>query len=278
MARSETDLYTPPMNQRFLAINGIQLHVTEEGAGPPLLLLHGLSANAKMMEPEIVGLAHSFRVIAPDLRGHGRSDRPAAYTLHDHVQDLLGLLDAIELERAAVLGVSMGSYVAQALTIAAPERVSALVLVVTKAGGTTSSTARYLAEHAAELQEMTPEQIRLWLGSRMFAPQTPAAVKQGFAAFMAEQERTGMTLNPQQLEAANRAMEGFDFRPDLPQLNVPTLVISGRHDILNPPEAGEEVARLIPNARFEVMEDAGHLATLEQTPQFLELVEPFLKM
>lgn len=265
------------MNQRFLNVNKIRIHVTEAGAGPPLLLLHGLSANAEMMQPEITGLAQSFRVTAPDLRGHGRSDRPAAYTLHDHVQDLLALLDALELGRTAVLGVSMGSYVAQALTIAAPERVSALVLVVTRAGGTTSSTARYLAEHAGELQGLTPEQIRLWLGNRMFAPQTPGAVKQGFAAFMAEQEQTGMTLDPQQLEAANRAMVGFDFRPDLPRLNVPTLVISGRHDVLNPPEAGEEVARLIPNARFEVLEDAGHLATLEQTPRFLELVESFLE-
>ena len=265
------------MNQRFLTVNGIRLHVTEEGAGPPLLLLHGLSANADMMEPEIMGLAQSFRVIAPDMRGHGRSDRPAAYTLHDHVQDMLALMDALELGRAAVMGVSMGSYIAQALAIAAPERVHALVLVVTKAGGTTSSTARYLAEHAGELQGLTPEQIRLWLGNRMFAPQTPGAVKQTFAAFMAEQERTGMTLNPQQLAAANTAMRGFDFRPDLPHLKVPTLVISGRHDVLNPPEAGEEVARLIPNARFEVLEDSGHLATLEETPRLLELVTPFLK-
>ena len=86
-----------------------------------------------------------------------------------------------------------------------------------------------------------------------------------------------MTLNPQQLEAANTAMRGFDFRPDLPHLKVPTLVISGRHDVLNPPEAGEEVAHLIPNARFEMLEDSGHLATLEETPRLLELVVPFLK-
>lgn len=265
------------MNQRPLTINGIRLHVTEEGAGPPLLLLHGLGANADMMEPEITGLARSFRVIAPDLRGHGHSERPAAYTLHDHVLDMLALLDALGLERVDVMGASMGSYIAQALAISAPERVSSLVLVVTKAGGTTSSTARYLSEHAGEIRGMTPEQVRLWLGNRMFAPQTPEDVKQAFAAFMAEQERTGMTLNPQQLEAANKAMEGFDFRSDLPDLNLPTLVISGQHDILNPPEAGEEVARLIPNARFEVLEDSGHLATLEETSRFLALVEPFLK-
>jgi 3-oxoadipate enol-lactonase len=265
------------MNQRFLTVNGIRLHVTEEGAGPPLLLLHGLSANAEMMEPEILGLARTFRVIAPDLRGHGRSERPAAYTLQDHVQDVLGLLDALGLDCAPVMGVSMGSYVAQALAIAAPERVSALVLVVTRAGGTTSSTARYLAEHAAELQGMTPEQIRLWLGNRMFAPQTPAATRAVFAAFVARQERAGLTLDQVELEAANRAMEGFDFRPGLPGLKMPTLVISGRHDVLNPPEAGEEVARLIPNARSEVLEDAGHLATLEQTPRLLNLVETFLR-
>ncbi len=264
------------MTSSFVTVNGVRMHLTEAGAGRPLLLLHGLGANADAMREEIASLARSFRVIAPDLRGHGRSDRPAAYTLADHVQDVLALLDDLGLDRADVMGVSMGSYVAQALAVAAPERVSGLVLVVTKASGLTSSTARYLAEHAAEVAGLTPEQVRLWLGDRMFAPHTPMGVKEAFAELTTEQARAGLTLTPPQLEAANRALEGFDFRRDLPRLHVPTLVVSGRHDVLNPPDAGEEVARLIPGARFEVLENSGHLATLEETARLTGLVETFL--
>jgi len=264
------------MSTSFVTVNGVRMHLTEAGAGRPLVLLHGLGANADMMRAEIAALARSFRVIAPDLRGHGRTDRPAGYTLADHVRDVTGLLDHLGLARADVMGVSMGSYVAQALAIAAPERVSKLVLVVSKASGVTSSTARYLAEHAAEVAGLTPEQVRLWLGERMFAPHAPGAVKRAFAEVTASQDRAGLTLNPRQLEAANRALEGFDFRPDLPRLRVPALVVSGRYDILNPPDAGEEVARLIPGARFEVLEDSGHLATLEETARLTELVEEFL--
>ncbi len=233
------------LSERVLPVNGIDLHVTQAGTGEPLLLIHGVTVDATFERHEIEELAASCHVIAPDLRGHGRSSRPAAFTLSDHVQDMIALLDELGIKRTAVLGTSMGSYVAQALALAVPDRVRQLVLVVAKSNGSSSSSARILAEHADELRGLSREEQQQWLNARMFAPQTPADVLKQVLGWVSERQQAGLGMTAAQLEAANNAVRGFDFRPDLPGLDVPALVISGRHDIFNPPEEGETIARLL---------------------------------
>jgi len=129
-------------------VNGTDLNVEQTGQGQPVLMLHGLSSNIAALAPERERLGRRFRVVAIDSRGHGRSARPAAYTLQDHVNDVLGVMDALGLERADVIGSSMGSYIAQGVAASAPDRVRRLVLITPKASGQTSSVARFLAEHA----------------------------------------------------------------------------------------------------------------------------------
>jgi 3-oxoadipate enol-lactonase len=254
-------------------VDGIELHVTEVGQGPPLLFLHGLTAAADFHRGELELLGRRHRVLAPDLRGHGRSTRPAAYSIGDHVADLLGLLDGARLDRVPVVGVSMGSYLAQALAVAAPERVAALVLVVSKSNGLTTSSARVLAEHADEVDGLGPEETQLWLAQRMFAPDAPDTVRRRVLGWFQGQERP---MSAAQVQAANDALAGFDFREDLPGIAVPTLVLSGGHDLFNPPAAGREIADAVPGARFEVFEDAGHFLTAEQPERFAATDEEFL--
>jgi 3-oxoadipate enol-lactonase len=95
---------TPRFSEQVLSLNGIDLHVTEAGSGPPLLMIHGVSVDATFAGAEMAALADAHRIIAPDLRGHGRSTRPQAYTLDDHVADMIALLDALGIEQTAVLG------------------------------------------------------------------------------------------------------------------------------------------------------------------------------
>ncbi|ADV66771.1 alpha/beta fold hydrolase [Deinococcus maricopensis] len=257
-------------------VNGLHLHVHEAGRGEPLVLLHGLGSNVTALAPDIEHFARTHRVIALDSRGHGRSDRPAHYTLQDHIDDVVGVLDALHLDRVALMGSSMGSYVAQGVATQHPHRVGRLMLVTPKAHGQTSSSARFLAAHAAELAGRTPEQISAFLLDHLFAPTTPASVREAARAFAAEQARAGLTLTPEQQLAANRALEGFDFRAALPRVTARTLVLSGRHDPLNTVADGEEVARLIPNATFMVLERAGHLPALEDAAHLHTLVDAFL--
>jgi 3-oxoadipate enol-lactonase len=262
--------------ERTLTLNGIELHVTIAGAGAPVLVLHGVTMNSTFHDRDILALSRSFLVIAPDLRGHGRSSRPAEYTMRDHVQDMVALLNALSIDTVYVVGASMGSYIAQALAIAAPDRVKKLVLVVAKASGITSSSARYLAEHADQLVDLSPEQQQEWLSDRMFAPNASSAVRTAMKRWVGAQQKAGLALTTPQVQAANDALAGFDFRNDLRQLHIPSLVISGRYDILNPRDDGEEIVRLLPDARLEVFEHSGHLLTREEPEHFSEVLGAFL--
>ncbi|MFC4453784.1 alpha/beta fold hydrolase [Deinococcus sonorensis] len=258
-------------------LNGLELHVEQTGEGSPLVMLHGLTANIESMRAEIDRLSRSRRVIAIDSRGHGRSDKPSAYTLTDHVDDVLGVMDALNLTQVELMGSSMGSYIAQGVAIRAPARVKRLVLVTPKAHGATSSSARLLAQHADELQGKSEAEVQAFMFNLVFAPTTPAPVRASMMASVQQQAQDGLMLTPEQNLAANRALEGFDFRPDLPRVTAETLVISGRHDALNPPEEGERIAQLIPGARFEVLEHSGHVPNLEEPERFFALIEAFLR-
>ena len=257
-------------------INGAELNVEQAGNGLPLVMLHGLTSSVAAMQPEIDVFSLHFHVVAIDSRGHGKSDKPAHYTLQDHIDDVLGVMDALELPSVFLMGSSMGSYVAQGVAAQQPQRVSKLVLVTPKASGQTSSSARLLAQHAVELQGKSPEELQAFLIAKIFAPTTSVDVKASLAAFAQQQAEAGLTLTPAQTEAANRALEGFDFRPVLPGVTAQTLILSGRYDPLNPVEEGETIARLIPGARLEVLEHSGHVPNLEEPERLHRLVLEFL--
>lgn len=253
-----------------VSVNGITLYYEEYGSGTPLLLLHGLASSHLMYEKEIEWLKEHFRVIALDSRGHGRSDKPEEYTLEDHVQDVLSLMDHLDIEKAHILGTSMGSYIAQAVVIQAPNRVDKLILVVPKAHGKTSSTARLISEHEDELEGMDDTEKMDHLAQYIYH-QTEVV-----QASMEELEEKDVTLTPEQEEAAAKVLEGFDFRPDLEKVTSDTLIISGKYDGLNPPEEGKEIEKRIPSSTFIEFEESGHLPSLEEPEKYRQEVLSFL--
>lgn len=117
---------------RFLSVHGVNIHYLDTpGGSPPIVMLHGLSANAHCFAGLIAaGLSPTFRVVAPDLRGRGRTDKPATgYTMADHAGDVLALLDALGLDRVILVGHSFGGYVAIYIASHFPERVDKLVVI-----------------------------------------------------------------------------------------------------------------------------------------------------
>lgn len=117
---------------RFLSVHGVNIHYLDTpGGSPPIVMLHGLSANAHCFAGLIAaGLSPTFRVVAPDLRGRGRTDKPATgYTMADHAGDVLALLDALRLDRVILVGHSFGGYVAIYIASHFPERVDKLVVI-----------------------------------------------------------------------------------------------------------------------------------------------------
>ncbi|BBN95216.1 hypothetical protein DEGR_19490 [Deinococcus grandis] len=207
------------------AADGTPLFVQGRGEGHPLILLHGLGSHSGWLDADLHHLAGTRRVIALDSRGHGRSGRPANYTLADHVSDVLTVMDALNFPQADVMGTSMGSYVAQALATAHPDRVTRLILVVPKASGQTSGTAALMARHEDDLRDLTQQEVQAFLLDRMFAPGTPQAIRDEVARRTADDHATGLAQTPEQADAARRALERFDFRPGLPRVTAPTAAV-----------------------------------------------------
>jgi 3-oxoadipate enol-lactonase len=161
----------------------------------------------------------------------------------------------------------MGSYIAQGVAIAAPERIEKLILTVPKSNGLTSSVQILFGEHAEEIKGKNFHETILTLLKYMVY--NTEIMKHHLDVFETD-------LTPEQFATANKALTNFDFRKDLPNIKAPTLVISGKYDGLNPPKDGLEITSLIPNSIFTELQFSGHAPIYEETDRYLKLVENFL--
>lgn len=253
-----------------MLVNGIDLNLEEHGAGAPLILVHGLGANLRVWDSEVLHFSQRFRVVTYDARGHGKSTRPDSFSLDDHIADLHALVGKIGGGPVALLGVSMGSYIAQGLASRFPSLVEKLILVVPKCHGTTSSSARLLAEHADEISQLSHRDRQIFLLNKAFAPQTPASVREQVIA-----TELSSLLDEAAMHAASNALAGFDFRGDLPRITAQSLVISGSHDVLNPPEEGRTCAQLIPHCEYVELDQSGHFPSAEAPQKYFAALDAF---
>ncbi|HEU5102163.1 MAG TPA: 2-succinyl-6-hydroxy-2,4-cyclohexadiene-1-carboxylate synthase [Roseiflexaceae bacterium] len=264
-----------------MRVNDITLYVEQSGAGRPLLLLHGFTGSAATWTPFIDALAPGLRILAPDLIGHGRSESPSdaqRYSIDRCVADLLAILDALQIERADVLGYSMGGRVALHLACAARERVGRLVLESSSPGiaDAAERVARVAADEAlAESIERDglAAFVERWERLPLFASQ--ASLPQEQRARLRAQR---LGNNPLGLANSLRGM-GAGRQPSLwdqlPELDVATLLIAGELDAKYRALAGQMLA-LLPNARATIVPGAGHTVHLEQSRLFIENVLEFL--
>lgn len=252
----------------LLKINGINLNVHIEGQGYPLILIHGNGGDWTQLDNLISRLAKKFKTIALDCRGHGESDKPDHYTLQDHIQDVLGIMDYYGIQTTYLYGVSMGSYIAQGVAIAAPERIDKLILIVPKSNGRTSSILRLMSEHAGELEGLNPHESMMAL--LKYITYNPDLMKKHLDIFETR-------LTQEQFLIANKALSEFDFRSELSGIKAKTLVISGKYDGLNPPSEGQVCASLIPGATYVEMQYSGHAPAYEEPETFGKIVEDFLQ-
>lgn len=256
-------------------VNGTSIFYCEFGDAdrPTLVLVHGLYGESSSLTSLAERFAARFHVIVPDAIGHGRSEHPASFTLEDQGRMLNALPAAVGIEPGALVGISMGSYLSAQAAVLAPSLWSHLVLVVGKAQGVTSSVAAYAARVGLDLSGVTQEEMVALLSDAMWSPATSEDRR---AAITADRNADGVVLTADERVAVERSLAGFDLRLGLPAIATPTLVLSGRSDGLNPPEAGEEVASLIPDARFEVYEESGHMLPWEEQDRFVEDVTGFI--
>ena len=237
------------------------------GAGPPLLLIHGLGYARWGWEPVVEPLARTFDLLLFDNRGIGESDAPPGpYTAEELAADAVQVLDEAEVERAHVLGTSLGGMVAQELALSYPRRLDKLALACTTPGGprahpmpartvalmTSGATLREFVENAL-VPDPRPELVERILAHRL------------------------ATAQPAEAWAAQAAAgAAFDAYERLGSVAAPTLVLHGDGDVVVDPRNGELLARLLPHASLEVFPGTGHLFFWQQPERFVRVVEEFL--
>lgn len=241
----------------------MQLAFTDEGPGPAVVLLHGFPLGRRMWQEQFSQIGSMYRVIAPDLIGHGDSPAPDGdYTIDGMADDVVELLDTLGIDTPVVVGgLSMGGYVALSLVARYPERVRALMLMDTRAAADTPEAAAKREELAQAVMAAghAGPAIEAML-PRLFAKSTLERRPDLVASLRKLMERN----TARGVVGALRALASRpDRRGDLSAIRVPTLVMVGEEDAITTPEEAMGMADAIPGARLEVIPSAGHMAPYE---------------
>lgn len=265
---------------KLVYLGGRRTHYLERGEGEPVVLVHGFNLDGATWMENVEALAARRRVLVPDLWGQGYSTRePLDYGYPLFAEQLRSFLDVLRIERASLVGHSMGAGTSALFARNHPERVAKLVLV-----------------DAAGIPAPLPFRARVfrWPGVArlLFSWPSDAIRRKNLEDFWVHRkelltpERFAELTRAQKIRGSSRALISIlrrdffntlrDTYRELGTLGLPTLVVWGRQDAAVPLSAGEEIHRLLPASRLEVLDPAGHLANFDQAARFDRIVLEFL--
>lgn len=252
-----------------------QIYVEDTGgSGTPLLLIHGYPLNSEMWKPQLEALAGPFRVIAPDLRGHGLTPPTPGVSMDLFAQDLKTVLERTGVDKPVILcGLSMGGYIAFAFYRLFPRSVSGLILAATRSKPDSATAKANRDKQAALSREKGVAAVVEDMLPKMMSPDTyrynPGLVDQA-RQIMMETSSQGMAS----------ALLAMKDRPDstslLSEIPFPVLVVHGKDDALIPLEEAEEMEAQLQHGILETIPEAGHLLNLEQPGLFNRAVMNYL--
>jgi pimeloyl-ACP methyl ester carboxylesterase len=260
------------------SVNGTALSYHERGrGGRNVALLHGFPLDARMWEAQLAALGDApggYRVVAPDLRGFGQSRSDAPFTIESLADDVHALLSALGALPTALVGLSMGGYVALAYAKKYPADLRALVLVDTKAEGDTTDGKAGRQKMIDLVRKEGAKAVAEQMMPKMLAKDSAGQRPQQAQAL----RRIMESCPPKTIEHALAAMRDRpDRSPELSSIKVPTLVIVGESDAITPPEVAESMAKKIPKAQLITIRGAGHMSPMEQPDQVNRALRAFFE-
>lgn len=253
---------------------GVRVGYQVQGSGPPVVLGHSLLCDGRMWADVVPALARRYRVINVDFRGHGASTAPRPFTMEDLAEDWLAILDRESIERAALVGLSMGAMTAMRVALRAPDRVGAMVLLNTSADPETK---------AKRLQYLAMAEIGRRIWPARFLTAVVGKIMFGRTAYrsrpdlIAEEVARIEQLDPHQLFHAIVAVcDRRSIHDRLRELRCPTLVVVGDEDVATPPPRGERIVTEMTHASLKRLPRVGHLSAREAPDVVAKEVEAFL--
>jgi 3-oxoadipate enol-lactonase len=248
--------------------NGVKIYYEVSGEGVPFVMVHANPFDHNLWLYQVAHFSTYFKVVALDIRGYGRSEKPeTAFTLRDMADDVLGVCQDLDINQAILGGVSVGSGIALLLGLDHPDLFKALVLVGGSSGPGGSIDERIRGYTKVGLEQYHRQHLR-----ELVAPGFPET-RLGQYLFGIFTERDPW-LSGESIAQIFRARGGTDMGPRLGTMKVPTLVINGEHD--NSMAGGRKTASLIPGAVHKVLPGTGHACNIEDPAGFDALVIEFL--
>jgi pimeloyl-ACP methyl ester carboxylesterase len=277
----------------FANVNGIKICYEIQGQGDSILLVHGFGSKKETWQAQFGPLSNHFKVIRFDNRGAGKSDRPnGPYSLSIFADDIRGLMDFLKIEKAHVIGWSLGGMIVQEFLLRYPERVCKAVLINTSYTvigdkGDTKFAEMYknMRLKEVELNKQDPE-ASFWKAAKVnyyheFRKKMEANPKKKFFGLWSVEdvvkERTIDPQTPKDIENQAKALENFYSLDRLHQIKNPVLLLTASHDKVLPKTLTIEMHKIIPNNELKIIEKAGHASPREKAPEINKIIVDFLK-
>jgi len=257
------------------AAKDVEINYKEEGKGVSLVLLHGLSDDSTLWEPLIPEFSKRYRTITLDIRGHGFSSKPEMpYSIELFSEDLSRFLEKLGISQAHLIGLSMGAAIVQQFALDHPEKVRSLTLL---------STFSYIDPHLqSSLTDLRNSIVTGGL-TAFFDEAVKLVVTAEFASAnldaIAEMKLKSIQVNsPESILRAIDACLNFNVKERISKISSPTLIISGREDVLTPLHLAEQIHRSIRWSKWKIMESVGHnLIIPEKIPELTQSILEFLE-
>jgi 3-oxoadipate enol-lactonase len=255
-------------------INGYQLAYSLQGDPhrPVVVLSHALATSMEIWAYQLPLLAHRYRVLCYDLRGHGRSAAPgSSYTLEELASDVAGLLDQLQIPRATFVGLSIGGMIGQVFALQYPDKLSGLVLCST--GSRTEAQAKATIEdriqkvRAEGIQGQVQPTLARWFSPK-FVKESPAAM-----AWVAD---LILATSADGYAGCGRAIQGLDVTDALADVRTKTLIIASELDLAFPEKVSRAIQEKIAHSDFNLLQGAAHLGNVEKAHRFNEILLDFL--
>jgi 3-oxoadipate enol-lactonase len=254
-----------------ISLDNISLYYETTGQGQPLVFINGLGSSTRDWEFQVAEFSRTYQVITYDLRGHGRSDKPAGpYSIPQFAADSAGLLKALGVASAHIVGLSLGGAVAFQLALDYPQLVKTMTIVNSAPAmvGITPDAQKEVERRVAIVRQVGMRAMGEALAPNLFPKPEHAALRQTFVERWAEND-------PQAYIEATLSMVGWNVTDRLGSIRCPALVIAADQDY-TPVAIKEAYVKLLPDAQLVVIADAHHATPIERPQEFNAVLASFL--